>query len=95
MCTMLNTPQLTRFTHSDTTTSATPGFSAADPSLGSFFKDVSAAPQLSVAAGGAGEDFAATLETWSSQLDRFESRAAEYDDLLNMMGSESEAETEP
>lgn len=95
MCTKLNTPQLTRFTHSDTTTSATPGFSAADPSLGSFFKDVSAAPQLSVAAGGAGEDFAATLETWSSQLDRFESRAAEYDDLLNMMGSESEAETEP
>ena len=92
---MLNTPQLTRFTHSDTTTSATPGFSAADPSLGSFFKDVSAAPQLSVAAGGAGEDFAATLETWGSQLDRFESRAAEYDDLLNMMGSESEAETEP
>ena len=95
MCKKLNTPQLTRFTHSDTTTSATPGFSAADPSLGSFFKDVSAAPQLSVAAGGAGEDFAATLETWSSQLDRFESRAAEYDDLLNMMGSESEAETEP
>ena len=92
---MLKTTQLTQFTPSDTTTSATPGFSAADPSLGSFFKDVSAAPQLSVAAGGPGEDFAATLETWSSQLDRFESRAAEYDDLLNMMGSESEAETEP
>ena len=48
-----------------------------------------------MAGGGTGEDFAATLETWSSQLDRFESRAAEYDDLLNMMGSESEAETEP
>ena len=72
-----------------------PGISAADPSLGSFFKDVSAAPQLSVATAGPGEDVVATLETWSSQLDKFESRAAEYDDLLTMMGSGSEAETDP
>jgi len=85
----------TPFAQSDTSTSATPGFSAADPSLGSFFKDVSAAPRLSVATAGAGEDAGASLETWSSQLDKFESRAAEYDDLLNMMGSGSEAETDP
>ena len=48
-----------------------------------------------MATAGAGEDVGATLETWSSQLDKFESRAAEYDDLLNMMGSGSEAETDP
>ena len=81
-------------TPSDSTASGAPGFSTADPSLGSFFKDVSAAPQLSVKTGGTGEDLAATLETWSSQLDRFETRAAEYDDLLDTMGSGSEAEAE-
>ena len=48
-----------------------------------------------MATAGPGEDVVATLETWSSQLDKFESRAAEYDDLLTMMGSGSEAETDP
>ena len=47
-----------------------------------------------MATAGPGEDVVATLETWSSQLDKFESRAAEYDDLLTMMGSGSEAETD-
>lgn len=84
----------TPFAQSDSTASGAPGFSTADPSLGSFFKDVSAAPQLSVKTGGTSEDLAATLETWSSQLDRFETRAAEYDDLLDTMGSGSEAEAE-
>ena len=59
------------FLVSPTTTSATPGFRSADPSLGSFFKDVSAAPQLSEATARPGEDVVATLETWNSQLDKF------------------------
>jgi len=67
------------------------GFPTADLSLGSFFKDVSAAPQLSTLPGpgpGAGDP----AESWSCQLDTFETRMAEYDDLLNQMGSGSEAE---
>ena len=67
------------------------GFPSADLSLGSFFKDVSAAPQLSTLPGpgpGAGDP----AESWSCQLDTFETRMAEYDDLLNQMGSGSEAE---
>ena len=58
--------------------------------IGSFFKDVSAAPQLSSlpVAGDLGHQ----AEIWSSQINTFESSLADYDDLLNQMGSGSEAE---
>ena len=64
--------------------------SSADPTLGSFFKEVSAAPQLATITGTS--DLGSQAETWSQQLDTFESRMSEYDDLLNQMGSGSEAE---
>ena len=67
------------------------GFPTADLSLGSFFKDVSAAPQLSTLPG-PGPGAGVPAESWSCQLDTFETRMAEYDDLLNQMGSGSEAE---
>jgi len=84
----------TPFAQSENPSNTPAGFSsAADPSLGSFFKDVSAAPQLSTLTSG-GEDIGHQMETWSCQLDSFESRMADYDDLLNQMGSCSEAEND-
>ena len=64
--------------------------SSTDPTLGSFFKDVSAAPQLSSLPPPG--DLSHQAEIWSSQIDTFESRMADYDELLNQMGSGSEAE---
>ena len=61
-----------------------------DPTLGSFFKDVSAAPQLSSLP--PPEDLTYQAENWSSQIHTFESRMAAYDELLSQMGSGSEAE---
>ena len=63
-----------------------------DPTLGSFFKDVSAAPQLSSLP--TPGDLGQQVEMWSSQINTFESRVADYDDLLNQMGSCSEAEAD-
>ena len=59
--------------------------SSTDPTLGSFFKDVSAAPP---------GDLGQQVELWSSQINTFEARIADYDDLLNQMGSGSEAEAD-
>lgn len=66
--------------------------STSDPTLGSFFKEVSAAPSLhslSVA-----PTIVAQAYMWSSQLLSYQESLAEYDDLLNQMGSGSEAEQE-
>ena len=79
---------------SDASTSAPIGFSPAsssDPSLGSFFKDVSAAPQLTTLT--EQTDLVSQMESLSQQLDNYESRMNEYDDLLQMMGSGDEADT--
>jgi len=66
------------------------GPSTQDPTLGSFFKEVSAAPQLaSLPQPG---PLAHQAEVWSSQLHSFEAAAADYDELLLGMGSGSEAE---
>jgi len=80
-------------TQTDASASGASGFSSTDPTLGSFFKDVSAAPQLNTLTTATG-DLGHQLQTWSSQLDTFETRMQEYDDLLNQMGSGSEAETD-
>ena len=66
--------------------------SSTDPTLGSFFKDVSAAPQLSSLPPPG--DLGQQVEIWSSQINTFEARAADYDELVNQMGSGSEAEAD-
>merc|ERR1719228_126787 len=63
-----------------------------DPTLGSFFKEVSAAPPLSSLAGAAPIENQADM--WSSQLLSYQDSLAGYDELLNQMGSGSEAEQE-
>lgn len=68
---------------------AQPG-SSSDPTLGSFFKEVSAAPALSSLTGPA----PLQADMWSSQLLSYQESLASYDDLLNQMGSGSEAEQE-
>jgi len=60
-----------------------------DPTLGSFFKEVSSAPVLNSLPVAGVEN---QLDMWSSQLNSFEASLAEYDDLLNQIGSGSEAE---
>jgi len=84
----------TPFAQADASTSAPIGFSpgsSSDPSLGSFFKDVSAAPQLTTLT--EQTDLVSQMESVSQQLDNYESRMNEYDDLLQMMGSGDEADT--
>lgn len=66
------------------------GLSSSDPTLGSFFKEVSAAPQLTSLP--SGNNLTDQVEMWSSQLNTFEASLQGYDDLLNQMGSGSEAE---
>ena len=78
-----------------------------DPTLGSFFKEVSAAPQLNSLTGAA--PLLDQADLWSSQLVSYQvffqstqkqmesthlcqESLAGYDDLLNQMGSGSEAE---
>jgi len=68
------------------------GLSSSDPTLGSFFKEVSAAPQLTSLP--QGSNLTEQVEIWSSQINTFEASLLEYDDLLNQMGSGSEAEQE-
>lgn len=68
------------------------GLSSSDPTLGSFFKEVSAAPQLTSLP--SGNNLTDQVEMWSSQLNTFEASLQGYDDLLNQMGSGSEAEQE-
>lgn len=68
------------------------GLSSSDPTLGSFFKEVSAAPQLTSFP--SGNNLTDQAEMWSSQLNTFEASLQGYDDLLNQMGSGSEAEHE-
>merc|ERR1711874_291186 len=68
------------------------GLSSSDPTLGSFFKEVSAAPQLTSFP--SGNNLTDQVEMWSSQLNTFEASLQGYDDLLNQMGSGSEAEQE-
>jgi len=68
------------------------GLSSSDPTLGSFFKEVSAAPQLTSFPDGS--NLTDQVEMWSSQINTFEASLLEYDDLLNQMGSGSEAEQE-
>lgn len=66
------------------------GLSSSDPTLGSFFKEVSAAPQLTSLP--PASNLTDQAEMWSSQLNTFEANLQGYDDLLNQMGSGSEAE---
>jgi len=68
------------------------GHSSTDPTLGSFFKEVSSAPHLTSLPPGA--NLSDQVEMWSSQLNTFEASLQGYDDLLNQMGSGSEAEQE-
>lgn len=63
---------------------------SSDPTLGSFFKDVSAAPSLSSFCGAA--PLMNQADMWSSQLLSYQENLNQYDDLLNQMGSGSEAE---
>lgn len=60
-----------------------------DPTLGSFFKEVSSAPALSSLPVAGVEN---QLDMWNSQLNSFEASLAEYDDLLNQIGSGSDGE---
>jgi len=72
------------------TTSADAPGTVTDPTLGSFFKEVSAAPQLNSLTGPA--PLLDQADLWSSQLVSYQESLAGYDDLLNQMGSGSEAE---
>jgi len=65
---------------------------SSDPTLGSFFKDVSAAPPLTSFGGAA--PILHQADMWSSQLQSYQEDLNQYDDLLNQMGSGSEAEQE-
>jgi len=78
----------TPFAAAPTSTDA-PG-TVTDPTLGSFFKEVSAAPQLNSLTGAA--PLLDQADLWSSQLVSYQESLAGYDDLLNQMGSGSEAE---
>lgn len=80
----------TPFAQQTTSTMEGAGTSS-DPTLGSFFKEVSAAPHLASLSSHPMVDQA---DMWSSQINNFEASLAEYDDLLNQMGSGSEAEQE-
>jgi len=71
-------------------TSADAPGTVTDPTLGSFFKEVSAAPQLNSLTGAA--PLLDQADLWSSQLVSYQESLAGYDDLLNQMGSGSEAE---
>lgn len=61
-----------------------------DPSLGSFFKEVSHAPSLPSLP--SAEPLADCLQSWTQQLSTFESSLQDYDELLNQIGSSSEQE---
>jgi len=63
-----------------------------DPTLGAFFKDVSHAPSLPSFSGAA--PLVDQADMWSNQLLSYQENLNEYDDLLNQMGSGSEAEQE-
>jgi hypothetical protein len=63
-----------------------------DTTLGSFFKDVSAAPNLS-SLPQAGLPFRETMTSWSSELTRFEADLQQYDDLLEECGSTSDIDS--
>merc|ERR1719460_859041 len=71
-------------------TSADAPGTVTDPTLGSFFKEVSAAPQLNSLTGAA--PLLDQPDLWSTQLVSYQESLAGYDDLLNQMGSGSEAE---
>jgi len=73
-----------------TQASSNEGSSAgADTTLGSFFKDVSAAPNLrSLPAAGA--PLRDTVTSWSNELYRFEEDLQNYDELLEECGSASD-----
>jgi hypothetical protein len=66
------------------------GMSGPDPSLGSFFKEVSHAPSLPSLP--PSEPLADCLQTWTNQLPAYESNLNEYEELLNQIGSSSEQE---
>jgi len=66
--------------------------SSSDPTLGSFFKEVSTAPQLTSFP--ESSNLSDQVEMWSSQINTFEASLVEYDELLNQMGSGSEPEQE-
>lgn len=72
------------------TTEGASGLSGPDPSLGTFFKEVSHAPSLPSLP--APEPLADCLQAWTDQLSTFESNLNEYDELLNQIGSSSEQE---
>jgi len=67
------------------------GGTGTDPSLGSFFKDVSSAPSLQSLPNATGP-IRETLQTWHSQIDTFESNMQQYEDFLDDIGSASELE---
>ncbi len=66
------------------------GMSGPDPSLGSFFKEVSHAPSLPSLP--PSEPLADCLQSWTNQLPAYESNLNEYEELLNQIGSSSEQE---
>jgi len=62
-----------------------------EPTLGSFFKDLSDAPSLQ-SLPNAGASLRETLDSWNSQLSCFEASLNNYDELLDDIGSASELE---
>jgi len=60
-----------------------------DTSLGTFFKDVSVAPNLT-SLPPSGRPIRETLTSWSSELTKFEADLQQYDDLLEECGSTSD-----
>jgi len=63
-----------------------------DTTLGSFFKDVSAAPNLS-SLPLAGQPLRDTMTSWSNELDRFEADLQQYDDFIDECGSTSDIDS--
>jgi len=63
-----------------------------DPTLGSFFKDVSSAPSLQSLPISA-IPIKETLQTWGSQLSTFESNLHQYDDMLEDFGSNTQIDS--
>eukprot|EP00088_Acartia_fossae_P070172 TRINITY_DN9327_c0_g1_i9.p1 TRINITY_DN9327_c0_g1~~TRINITY_DN9327_c0_g1_i9.p1 ORF type:complete len:560 (-),score=93.02 TRINITY_DN9327_c0_g1_i9:582-2261(-) len=76
-----------------TQASSVEGSSAgADNTLGSFFKDVSAAPNL-MSLPPSGLPLRDTMSSWTTELNRFESDLQQYDDLLDECGSASDIDS--
>jgi len=66
------------------------GGGSTDPTLGSFFKEVSSAPTLQSLA--PAPPIGVTFDSLSNQLFAFESNLDQYDDMLEECGSNSQLE---